>query len=812
MLKKVLIRGGIILVSLFILASALMYFLFPKDVLIARILPELEARLGRPIELGSAGVSLWPPFGMYVEDLRVANLPPAITPTLLQIDYARGQLSLMALMKGRFVATAIELKGVHASYEVFADSATNISDLLGKDEGVAPFWVEQLDLIDASFVMRDARDQSMLEISKISASLKTDVHDMSGRLEISLGGVTWSVDTTRTHVDNPLTLEIHGTYNAESDRLSLRIHSGNVLMVPLEGSIDIDSLSSVPLLKSELTIGPVELSELKVGVAMFLTDSARQQLNSYECFGELRGHATYNGPAGEWSPDHFKAEAVWLDARLVWNNQELLKIASVTIPMDRVGYHVSCENAYFLGGPLQLAVVGNWPDENRIEVTVSGRADMERVGEWMQNSGLAGAIDYQATLRGRFDRPDGWSVRMRAEPDRVRIREPGMSDLTIHSGQLVYDGVGLTVKDVEVSAGSTMVVVEAQIPDLQWSSMFTEAVSAPIEAHIKLFSHYCNLDQFFPGTGAFAALPPDTQASSPLTDALLHIQMNFDTLIMGGVPWYSVSAELTSISRHVHIDTLSGRLFDGQVTLGGDIEIIDPENPAFDLTLQLDSMAMGELSGRFFTLGQHLKGRGSLEAKIESGRVPVRDMLDSLTVTGTVAFFDARLVDLQAAHGILKILGIDVADPIFLASRWNAYHLERGRVRLEDFKFRTSEADWTLNGSIGLDGSLNYDLAVTLSRRLSDRFVLPQSLRPRVPPEWVAMTSPADLVKNDNGLAELYLNVQGSYMRPSIKFDWERLRAGMQSRFESRVRDTIKDELKDRLKTGLKKLFNPKKP
>ena len=74
------------------------------------------------------------------------------------------------------------------------------------------------------------------------------------------------------------------------------------------------------------------------------------------------------------------------------------------------------------------------------------------------------------------------------------------------------------------------------------------------------------------------------------------------------------------------------------------------------------------------------------------------------------------------------------------------------------------------------------------------------------------MTSPADLVKNDNGLAELYLNVQGSYMRPRIKFDWERLRAGMQSRFESRVRDTIKDELKDRLKTGLKKLFNPKKP
>lgn len=778
----------------------------------ARILPELEARLGRPVELGSAGVSLWPPFGMYIENLRVANLPPAITPMLVQVDYARGQLSLMALMKGRIVATAIELKGVHASYEVFADSTTNISDLLGGNEAVAPFWIEQLELIDASLLIRDARDLSTVELSQLDASLYTDARDMSGRLEISLGSVSWSVDTTRTNVDNPVALDIRGAYHAESDKLSLRIHSGHVLMVPLEGSIDIDSLSSEPQLKSELSLGPIEVSELKDGMAMFITDYARQQLDSYEFSGELRGHATYRGPALEWSPDHFKAEAVWLGGRLIWNHRELLKIASMTIPMDRVGYHVSCENAFFLGGPLQLAVVGNWPDGNRIEVTVSGRADMERAGELMQNSGISGAIDYQATLRGRYDDPEGWSVRMRAEPDRVRIKEPGGSDLIIHSGQLVYDGMGLTVKDVEVRAGSTMVVVKAQIPDLKWSSMFTEDVRDPIEAHIELFSHYCNLDRFFPATAAPTTLPPTTQTLPPAFDALLHIQVNFDTLIMGGVPWYSVTAELTSSSQHMHIDTLSGRLFDGQVTLGGDIDLEDPENPGFDLTLQLDSMAMGELSGRFFTLGQHLMGRGSLEAKIESGRVPVRDMLDSLTVTGTAALFDARLVNLQAAHGILKILGIDVIDPISLASRWNAYHLERGRVRLEDFEFKTPQADWTLNGSIGLDGSLNYDLAVTLSRNLSDRFVLPQSLTPRVPPEWVAMTSPADLLKNDTGSAELFLMVQGSYTRPRIKFDWERLREGMQRRFESRVKDTVKDELKDRLKTGLKNLFNPKKP
>lgn len=812
MLRKALYWGGVILISLFILASALLYFLFPKDELVQRFLPELETRLGRPVELGDAGVSLWPPFGVYIEDLKVSNLPPAVTPLLLKVDRARIQLSLWALLRGQWTAHGILLRGVSVSYEVFDDSSTNISDLLAGEAGMAPVWIEDLELMDASIVFIDARDQSRLKLSRLDATLHTNIKEMSGRVEMSLGAASWSVDTTRTKIDNPLALKIRGTYDAETDRLNLRILSGSLLLVPVEGSIDIDSLSYMPYIKSELTLGPVEVSDLQAGLVKYLSDSARNQLDSYECSGELRGHATYAGPAGEWSSGQLLGEVVWLAGRLVWNDQEMLRVASVTIPMDRAGFHVSCENAHLMGGPLELAIVGSWPAASRLEVTLSGQADMERVGELMQTSGITGTMSYQATVRGRHDRPKGWSVRMRAEPNRIRFSVPGRPDVEVSAGRLIYDGTGATVRDLEIRAGSTTVVVEAQIPDLRWASLFQEEMRSPMKADIFLSSRYFNLDQVLPALVTGSDPTPDRGASPARADTDLEIRLDFDTLVMGDIQWQSVTAEMTSEGSRLRIDTLSGRLFDGRASLTGDIDFDDPELPRFDLRLQLDSVAMGELRGRFQSLGEHLEGRGSLKAVIQSGPMPARDILDSLIVTGSAAFFDARLVNLKKAHGILKVLGIDAPDPIAFQSRWNTYQLERGRVKMDRFMFRALDAEWTLNGSIGLDGSLNYGLAVTLSKNLSDRFVLPQSLAPHIPAAWSDLSNPADLLKNDTGSAELFVLVQGSFRRPEIRLDWDRMRASMQARFEARVKETVRDELKDKLKKGLKDLFNSKKP
>jgi hypothetical protein len=281
---------------------------------------------------------------------------------------------------------------------------------------------------------------------------------------------------------------------------------------------------------------------------------------------------------------------------------------------------------------------------------------------------------------------------------------------------------------------------------------------------------------------------------------------------MGDVQWQSVTAELTSEGSRLRIDTLYGRLFDGRASLVGDIDFDDPELPRFDLRLQLDSVAMGELRGRFHSLGKHLEGRGSLKASIQSGPMPAGDILDSLIATGSAELFDARLVNLQAAHGILKLLGIDAPDPIALQSRSNTFQLVRGRVQMDRFRFSALDAEWTLNGSIGLDGSLNYGLAVTLSENMSDRFVLPQSLTPHIPAAWSDLRNPADLLKNDTGLTELFVLVQGSFRRPEVRLDGDRMRANMQTRFEARVKETIKDELKDKLEKGLKDLFNSRKP
>ena len=99
------------LVVLFVAGAIALTLIYPKDKLLARLVPAAEAYLGRPVELADAGISFWPPFGIYISGLTVANLPPARAPHLVRVAYGRGQLELWPLLKGDIVVAAAELRG-----------------------------------------------------------------------------------------------------------------------------------------------------------------------------------------------------------------------------------------------------------------------------------------------------------------------------------------------------------------------------------------------------------------------------------------------------------------------------------------------------------------------------------------------------------------------------------------------------------------------------------------------------------------------------------------------------------------------------
>jgi uncharacterized protein involved in outer membrane biogenesis len=156
-LKLVAWMTGILLV-LFLLAGVLLYFVLPREEIIARILPPAEKALGRKVELGDAGLSFWPPFGVFVSDLRIANVPADSAEYLLKVSYARAQLAWKPLLEGEFHFTAVELRGVEMVYERLSASTTNVSDLTDGSGGGIPILAERMTFEDLSLVRYDHTD------------------------------------------------------------------------------------------------------------------------------------------------------------------------------------------------------------------------------------------------------------------------------------------------------------------------------------------------------------------------------------------------------------------------------------------------------------------------------------------------------------------------------------------------------------------------------------------------------------------------------------------------------------------------------
>jgi hypothetical protein len=220
-----------------------------------------------------------------------------------------------------------------------------------------------------------------------------------------------------------------------------------------------------------------------------------------------------------------------------------------------------------------------------------------------------------------------------------------------------------------------------------------------------------------------------------------------------------------------------------------------------------------QVLSRFTSLGSYLRGETNLSAKVDGTGTELSDLVNQLSVAGAATLFNAKLVNLDAASSVLGLIGLEKRDSIPFRSRQNQFVIEAGRVRFDDFAFAAVDSDWKLAGSAGLDGSLDYDIGVTLSEGISSQFKLPAALAQNFSSGVFAGADPVSLLKNDQGRVELFLQLSGDYKKPGVKFDWERMLPAIQQRVKSRVTDQAKKTLEDKAKEGLQNLLGkPKKP
>jgi AsmA protein len=797
--------AGIFLV-LFLLAGVLLYFVLPRDEIIARILPPAEEALGRQVELGDAGISFWPPFGVFVSDLRVANEPADSAEHMLKVSYARAQLAWQPLLTGEFHFSTVELSGVEIVYERLSATTTNVSDLTEGDGGGVPILAEHMTFEDLSLIRYDRTDTTWFGMMGTSGELHVQPDSALVQAVLQIPGFASRGPDGPASFEGPLQIDVTGQWLDSAFEFQIRALTGKLAGAPLQGSGSVFMRPEATLATISLSVGPHPIR----GLLSLVPDEFLVQAAPYTLGGEARVDVNIDGALDHLADGAADLELVWLDGQIGDSTGELARFESLSIPVDAAGFHVDASGVVSRYGPMQVAVVGTWPPESRIEASVSGEVDASTLVT--DSLSMAGLVGWSASAQGPLQDPGAWRVKGRATTASLSISEGDREPFVVSRAAVSYNGRSVRIQSFDAAYAASDLSATGEVNNLVWRDLLQDEDRPEPEARLEVRSSHVDLDALFPHLAGDSAAPADTGSRPPLPLGNTMLDVSADTMILGGATWTDMTGRLIWHQGSLSIDTLYGGVYGGTARLKGRIDSALSADAPYLFNVRIDSLALGQLLTRFGRVGNHLQGRGSLKAQIAGRGATPEEILQRLAIDGTAHLFDAQLVNLGAAARAQELLGLVPRDPVPLKSRWNSFRVQEGRTRLDDFQFKALDGAWVLAGSAGLDGTLDYALDGTLPPDVSSRLSLPDAWFSALPEAWRSQFDPVDLLKNDAGEAEFYLHIGGTLTRPNVSIDWARLQPVLTERFERRVKDRLTDEVESELKKGLQDLFNKLKP
>jgi len=280
------------------------------------------------------------------------------------------------------------------------------------------------------------------------------------------------------------------------------------------------------------------------------------------------------------------------------------------------------------------------------------------------------------------------------------------------------------------------------------------------------------------GKSAFAVLPIEVDVNAAI-----------GTLTLEKFEFTNVRGSLRISKGVVTMQNLTLNTFGGSVATSGSLNLTRPDRPLFDLNLNLNALEAGSLLSHFTSFGQRLNGALTMSTSMKGalndtlGLVP-----DALEGNGKAGIKNGSLKGFKVNQALAGLLNLPELESIQFSDWGNDFTVHNGRLVLKDLTITALNAQYVVNGSQGLDGTLDYRMAL----------YLPESAGQKLNISGLAGEA-IDLFKDQSGRLKLDFNVGGTTDNPKVQLDTAPVR--------KRAEETLKDKAVD----ALKKLFEKKK-
>lgn len=254
--------------------------------------------------------------------------------------------------------------------------------------------------------------------------------------------------------------------------------------------------------------------------------------------------------------------------------------------------------------------------------------------------------------------------------------------------------------------------------------------SGTLKGNLDLKSSLFDANQYLMGESTDTETPAPTD-TVPLKvvevpeDIDFTMSLDIKRFLYDNLVLTNMGGEAKVENQTVKLNNVRTDIFGGNVRLNGLYSTANPAKPETKVNLSVSSIEISE-AFKYMTTVQQLSPiakylNGRISADFDLNTLLGEDMmpiLNSLTSNGKLEIPKASLDNYPPLSKLANTLKVDRLKSIDLSKILLLFKVEDGRIGLQPFDIKTNGVKMTIDGSSGLDQSLDYDVKLDIPRSL----------------------------------------------------------------------------------------------
>jgi hypothetical protein len=820
-----------------LLAGALAVKLyFTGDRLRSLVVPRIESATNRKAGLGDISLSLFPSIGIEVTEFRLSN--PGGTqwanPYFLSLKRLFIDVRLMPLFGGRLEIDRVVIDDPIVWFDVTPEGKKNYSSGAaagaaaagaggGGRASVAGFLLSNLEITGGRIESHNRRLDTRWAVQGLTQSLRVAPAEGGGALTISgTSGVerfsygtgsSWTIDGI------PLTATEDILYRLADDRLEFTGLDVTLKDVPLKMTGSVSDLRQETMMVDMAVASPALTVEKLLSL---LPAGTMKGAGDVAATGNVSFTMNVRGPSNDDVGPGVNAAFRLSDGTIRFRSltKSITGVAVDGIldipagPVDAkgvggldVGRFAATLGASSVSGRLRVSGFG----DPSVAATLRANVALDELGQYYPlepGTALGGAVSGDVTLDGRPADPRSIRASGTMTFRNVSWSSPAMTrPVTGINGVVAFNNQAVDLKNLALGIGSSDIRLDATLKNylsLAFGGGDGKPAAKPFLS-FALKSKLLNTADISaapdtgarPAGGAAGKQPPAGGLILPGIDMAGTVDV--ETLRTEKFTFTNAKGSLSMTDGVARVKEMRLDAFGGTVRTDGTLDLSSPETRPFDLKLDVNGVESNEMLSPFTTFGRYLFGTLDLTTSLKGD---LNDTLGistaTLTGAGNAVVENGRLTGVPLLEKLSAFLSADHLKEVDFKNWSQSFSIADGKLNVKDLKIGGNDADITVNGVHGLDGSMDYAMHVRL----------PQSASASVKLPGVA-DQLLQFFKDKEGRLNLDFQVTGQTQSPVLKLDTR----AQEEMLKQKARDEVGKKLSDPLKKaaeGLKNLFKPK--